>query len=505
MAERTWIVGSADDCDLRVDHPTVSSRHCKLTAHGDTFVLEDLGSTNGTFVAGQRIQKPRSVRAGDEVTLGQSIPCPWPMPVISITIGRAPDNDVVIPLDTVSSRHARLEREGARVWLVDEGSTNGTALGNPLNKIERVALMPGDIVFLGTHRIAADDLLAALPQLPQRAGTMLEASVPVERQPVIDSPAVTVGSPFASVRTTVAKRRRRPNSFTHPVPWIVGAVLSVIVSGAILHSMGRLDFLAQSVPSEPPGKTTNAPSRRSNVNHGTTAATPAPSPVPTAPARIDRPEPHRQPPAENLVRTAEPIVVLIGLRIDRQLLLSDLGAVGWACRPDAIVCPTEIIERLEGLRKKGEGRAQGADQRLVACSARQTLAILKYVSGKGPAEGFSLALLEAPLESFRQVSVQPAEAPRVGQRLATLVGRSKEDDPRSITWDFVSLAVDQVGRGAGGAPVEYYAPVSAREVDALGAPVFDGSGCIVGCIRTAGEHLDIAAIAQLSALLEMQP
>jgi hypothetical protein len=333
---------------------------------------------------------------------------------------------------------------------------------------------------------------------------MLEASAPIEPGPAFAPAIEAADNPFMAVRAQAAKPRRRPSSFTQPVPWIVGAVLSVIVSGAILHSMGRLDFLTQTAPAVRANETRRAPAPHTESNHRSTALAPAPSPVPIAPARIKQPEPHRQPPSERLVRTAEPNVVLIGLRIDRQLLLSDLGAVGWACRPDAIVCPTEIIDRLENLRKKGEGRAQ-AEQRLVACSPRQTLAILKHVSGSGPAEGFSLALLEAPLESFCRISLQPTVAPQVGQPLATLLGRSQDDDPRSINWDFVGLAVDQVGRDVGGAPTKYYCPNPAIVNDTLGAPVFDGSGCIVGCIRAAGEHFDVAPIAHLSALLEAKP
>ena len=118
MKERTWTIGSLPGCDIRVDSPTVSGRHCRLTQRGQTFVLEDLASTNGTFVAGERIHEPRGVRRGEQITLGRNTPMPWPN-LCSITVGRLPDNDVVVPLDVVSGRHARLEREGNRVLLID--------------------------------------------------------------------------------------------------------------------------------------------------------------------------------------------------------------------------------------------------------------------------------------------------------------------------------------------------------------------------------------------------
>ena len=89
-------------------------------------------------MAGERITSPRTIRRGDLVTLGHETPLPWPSTAASITIGRLPDNDVVIPLDMVSGHHARLERDGSGVFLVDLGSSNGTSLNDALNKIQRV-------------------------------------------------------------------------------------------------------------------------------------------------------------------------------------------------------------------------------------------------------------------------------------------------------------------------------------------------------------------------------
>ncbi len=162
MKERTWTIGSLPDCDLQVDSPAVSGRHCRLTQRGQTFLLEDLASTNGTFVAGQRIDRPREVRRGEAITLGLNTPMPWPN-LSSITVGRLPDNDVVIPLDMVSGHHARLEREGNRVFLVDLESRNGTSINDPLKKIARAPIQAGNVVFLGTHKIMASDLLSKMP------------------------------------------------------------------------------------------------------------------------------------------------------------------------------------------------------------------------------------------------------------------------------------------------------------------------------------------------------
>ncbi len=71
-------VGSGTQAAFRLDHPTVSSRHCKVHRHGGRLLLTDLGSTNGTWLNGLRIYEVElpvggRFRVGPfEVTVGQS-------------------------------------------------------------------------------------------------------------------------------------------------------------------------------------------------------------------------------------------------------------------------------------------------------------------------------------------------------------------------------------------------------------------------------------------------
>ena len=66
------------------------------------------------------------------------------------TIGRAPSNDLVLDVGDVSRHHARLERTGGELRVVDLGSTNGTRVnGDP---VRESALRPGDEVSFGTIR-----------------------------------------------------------------------------------------------------------------------------------------------------------------------------------------------------------------------------------------------------------------------------------------------------------------------------------------------------------------
>jgi pSer/pThr/pTyr-binding forkhead associated (FHA) protein len=50
-------VGRKPDNDVVVDNPAISGHHCKIAKNGDVYVLEDLDSTNGTYVNEKRVQK----------------------------------------------------------------------------------------------------------------------------------------------------------------------------------------------------------------------------------------------------------------------------------------------------------------------------------------------------------------------------------------------------------------------------------------------------------------
>ncbi|HET7187470.1 MAG TPA: GAF domain-containing protein, partial [Gemmatimonadaceae bacterium] len=55
------IVGRAPTCDLPVFHPTISRRHAELTSDGHVLSLRDLGSSNGTFVNGTKIERGKAM------------------------------------------------------------------------------------------------------------------------------------------------------------------------------------------------------------------------------------------------------------------------------------------------------------------------------------------------------------------------------------------------------------------------------------------------------------
>jgi pSer/pThr/pTyr-binding forkhead associated (FHA) protein len=63
------VIGRREDCDLRIPLGEVSRKHCRLVRDGDSLRLEDLGSSNGTYHNGQRVQEA-ILSAGDSIQVG---------------------------------------------------------------------------------------------------------------------------------------------------------------------------------------------------------------------------------------------------------------------------------------------------------------------------------------------------------------------------------------------------------------------------------------------------
>jgi len=63
-------IGRHDDCVIRIRSSQVSRRHCELFEADGSLIVRDLGSSNGTFVNGDRIEAPRVLHPGDALTIG---------------------------------------------------------------------------------------------------------------------------------------------------------------------------------------------------------------------------------------------------------------------------------------------------------------------------------------------------------------------------------------------------------------------------------------------------
>ena len=65
------VIGRSDDVDISIPDSRISRHHLRIIQEGGEVVIEDMGSTNGTFVNGERITSTR-LRDGDRVTVGRT-------------------------------------------------------------------------------------------------------------------------------------------------------------------------------------------------------------------------------------------------------------------------------------------------------------------------------------------------------------------------------------------------------------------------------------------------
>ena len=66
------VLGRGDEADIVLEDAFASSRHAQLVPHGDVIVLEDLGSTNGTYLNDEPLRGPQPLHPGDRIRIGDS-------------------------------------------------------------------------------------------------------------------------------------------------------------------------------------------------------------------------------------------------------------------------------------------------------------------------------------------------------------------------------------------------------------------------------------------------
>lgn len=66
------LLGRGADATIRLDDDYVSTRHARFVWHGDDWYVEDLGSTNGTYIGNQRITTPMAIAPGVQVRIGKT-------------------------------------------------------------------------------------------------------------------------------------------------------------------------------------------------------------------------------------------------------------------------------------------------------------------------------------------------------------------------------------------------------------------------------------------------
>jgi hypothetical protein len=66
------LLGRGDEVDIRLEDTFASSQHARLVPQGEVMMLEDLGSTNGTYLNGEPLRGPQPLHVGDSIRIGDS-------------------------------------------------------------------------------------------------------------------------------------------------------------------------------------------------------------------------------------------------------------------------------------------------------------------------------------------------------------------------------------------------------------------------------------------------
>tara|TARA_B100001250_G_scaffold412619_1_gene444349 strand:- start:2314 stop:4608 length:2295 start_codon:yes stop_codon:yes gene_type:complete len=173
----SWLVGSSEDAHIRLDNSRISKQHLQIIYNNDgALYVNDLNSTNGTFLNGLKINDSHQLKHKDKLQLSgvndvlihveksYSQDVEYTNNAIidklkssnKVTIGRGVDCDIVINHSTVSKFHAAITKLSEKTYLLeDQDSTNGTYVnGRKISKSVEINL--NDKIFIGRHQLTLE-------------------------------------------------------------------------------------------------------------------------------------------------------------------------------------------------------------------------------------------------------------------------------------------------------------------------------------------------------------
>jgi ABC transport system ATP-binding/permease protein len=293
LGQSIAIVGRDDAADVTIKEQIVSRQHFRIMASGGQFILEDLNSSNGTFVNGVQVFGKTTLKSGDAISIAQDIifefrnplsmagatqmadivpppasgvaqpkltviiagqsPVTYPLTKTQITIGRADDNDIPIQSQVLSRYHVRLERQGAEYifvplpnatnpfWFQGAQVTSRMPLGH-LNELKINSNQPNTAVTLFYE--------AAVPSPAPAAAGQPQAEPPAQHSPsgtMLDfefEPGISGNATPPELIVTIAGQPAQNHRLDKP-RLTVGRALEndiVIPSEIVSRYHGHLDF-----------------------------------------------------------------------------------------------------------------------------------------------------------------------------------------------------------------------------------------------------------------------
>lgn len=304
LGEGQVVLGRRDGISFTIDDLQVSAVHCAVTREGSEFWITDLGSTNGTYVNGQRIDKGTRLGPGDLVQLGNSVAelrysggkaagpagltalttimaegayavASQPKFLIGnnvvsaarVTLGRAPDCDLRVEGFGVSKVHCTITWSEDGFYLEDS-SSHGTYLND--RRIVREKLATGHVIRVGVQMINVTVrgercTLEVIDAVTAMAAIEVAREVAVRADQMVPDPANAGGAAREAYKTvfklelpdTEALVRERKAKFKQGAPaWrpstdiLKEPVGKIAVSSAVLTALVVVGVLALTSPAQ---------------------------------------------------------------------------------------------------------------------------------------------------------------------------------------------------------------------------------------------------------------
>ena len=225
-------IGRDPSNTIVLENPVVSARHAKITRNPQGGLLvQDLGSTNGTYLRGERISQ-RVVSLQDDIYLG-SAPLRMSDPRVAglilivnrppqkgqpFVIGSDPGCDVTIHDSQVAPRHCQITEIPNGFQVQDMGSPNGTSIDNASFRIQTANAQPSSTVLLGGFVLPLQMLQRMIENSKGEGSVMAMAEAAVQGLN-LDKPVVTIGRapgndlvlPHPSVSSRHAQISKQPD------------------------------------------------------------------------------------------------------------------------------------------------------------------------------------------------------------------------------------------------------------------------------------------------------
>lgn len=262
-------MGRADDNDLVLPDIGVSRRHARIVVDETSVRFEDLGSGNGSFHRGRRIES-QAIADGDEIVIepfvlqfrvtvadamaraleddetlrappadamgaparlvvlaGHRLATAYPLGGDPVAMGRSEAREIVLYDPAASRNHARVELRSEGFWLIDNQSANGTYVNG--RRVQNHPLSTGDVVRIGSTEFRFE-LLGALP-MPENPGEDPTIRAPEMPPPIATPPPLQPTAPpavhptgaHAAVAAAPSLVQATPDSTAEERMWARGA------------------------------------------------------------------------------------------------------------------------------------------------------------------------------------------------------------------------------------------------------------------------------------------